>query len=131
MKIESQTKQKGKKNKQAKLSSKSSDGLRATLEGVVAKGLRGKSVRTNWDVGESRALRARLAQSWLSKSDLFDNPEDSFQRFCQKNGIPRNVLRRYLDKKKAGESPKKRGRPTLLSEDVMRHICEGFSMLYD
>lgn len=107
-----------------KLSVRTSEQLHASLEGVIAKCLRQKkATRENWDKGANKVLREKLAQSWLNKNDAYKDGE-TFERFVKRNGIPRNCLRRYLAKKKAGEAPKKRGRPTLLSEDVMRHICE-------
>ena len=44
--------------------------------------------------------------------------------FCTRNAIPRQVLHRFLRHLKSGEEKKRRGRPSLLSVDVMIHLCE-------
>ena len=104
--------------------------LDAKLEGTIATARRGNSTRVNWDTDVNAKLRERMASSWLTKSDMYKD-DDSFTRFCDRVGIHTNTLRRYLNKLKAGDvQPKKRGRPTLLSESVMRHICEGSFCFY-
>lgn len=103
--------------------------LDAQLVSVVQHGLRTKCTRINWDVEPHRSLRARLVESWTTKSDLY-TPGDSFQRFCTKNAIHRQVLGRYLKKVANGTKPKKRGRKTFLSHDVMVHLCEGLFFLF-
>ena len=100
------------------------DKLQSTLDGTIAALKRaGPRRRTNWDREQNAAIRARLADAWEDKNDLYEQGE-SFNKFCTRNGIDRNVLRRFLDNRKRGDPPKKRGRPTLLSEDVMRHLAE-------
>ena len=111
------------------LSKRQRDELKSKLKGAIATATRKPAVRVNWDVGACAVLRERLAQSWLQKNDLFE-AGDSFARFCTKNGISRTVLKRYLANKKSGQPAKKRGRKTLLSESVIRHICEGMVLFF-
>ena len=96
------------------------------LEGHVAKKVRQKSKRTNWDVGAAKELRERLAQSWTARNDLY-NEGETFAAFCERNGINRHVLKRFLDRPE-DKQPGSRGRPTLLSNSVMRHLCESKSL---
>ena len=98
--------------------------LDAQLEGTIAKYKRTKQSRINWDRPDNAEYRERLVTSWKTKTDLY-RVGDSFCRFCKRNGIDRLVLLRYMKRIDAGDPPKKRGRKTLLSEDVMTHICEG------
>ena len=99
--------------------------LKVRIEGVIAAARQKQSTtRINWDIAPHRELRDRLAKSWTNKTDLYREGE-SFTRFCKRTHINRIVLKRYIDRVAAGEPAKKRGRPTLLSRDVMRHICEG------
>ena len=101
----------------------------AHMEGLVAMNSRKKSRRTNWDKPENAALRTKLAESWLGKKELYRAGE-TFCRFCERNGIDRNVLSRFIARKNTGVAPKKRGRPTKLSEDVIRHLCEGWYWVF-
>ena len=73
-----------------------------------------KQQRTKWDLPDNAKLRQRIASSWT----------ETFNKFCQRVGIKRNVLNRFLERN-PNKTRKKRGRPTLLSESVMRHLCEG------
>ena len=100
--------------------------LRVDLEGAVAQATTSgqKKTRINWDKEPHQSHRERLAESWRKKNDLY-NGEDSFARFCKRNGIARQVLSRFLEREKNTTSGQ-RGRPTFLSKDVMRHICEGW-----
>lgn len=107
------------------LTCKQSDNLQASLEGVIAKTNRSKVARVNWDTPENAKLRQRICDSWLQKNDLYSNKTWSFGKFCLSTGIDRNVLQRFLAKQKTNCPPTKRGRKSLLSESVMRHICEG------
>ena len=112
------------------LTLKHGEDFEAQLEGVLAKCKRssGKK-RTNWDTPANSAYRKRVADSWTGKCDLYTKG-DNFGRFCVKMGIHRHVLKRYLEGKYAkGQTSKQasRGRPTLLKESVMRHLCEGWS----
>ena len=114
------------------LTVKQKEGLVATLEGAVA-GVHkiNNLTRVNWDTEENAKYRERVASSWLAKNDLYSNPKWSMRRYCVSTGIDRNVLNRYLQQKRgieqhAGHTKcSLRGRPTLLPENVMRHICEG------
>ena len=117
----------------AEAASASSDGktnrslvtLRAHLEGAVNIGQRKKKARKNWDSPENAPVRERLFASWENKNDLCERGE-AFTRFCIHNGISKQVMYRYIKWKRNNEPERnKRGRPTLLSLDVMRHICEG------
>ena len=124
------TKKVGKKQKQVsaqknrtKLQQKMD--LQAKLEGAVALARRTKPTRVNWESPGKKEARDRMAQSWLNKKDQYQKG-DSFRRFCDRCGIHENVLRRYLKRLENNEPAKKRGRKTLLTEDVMRHICEGW-----
>ena len=123
------------------------DDLDARLEGVVAKDRRSTGSRINWDKEPNASLRIRIADSWTKKNDLHEEGE-SFNRFCNRMGIHRNVLTRFLEGKYfcilyiimndgdylnmticfagkyKGAKAKSRGRPSLLSESVMRHMCE-------
>ena len=92
--------------------------------------------RTNWDTPANAARRKRYADSWTSESDLYRQGE-SFQHFCDRLAIDRNVLRRYIALKYSAPATaavarptRGRGRPSLLSESVMRHICEGLILLF-
>jgi len=116
------------------LTTKQSDALEASLEGAVAKTNRNKAHRINWDTPHNSKLRRRIADSWLNKNDLYSNNKWRFGRFCLRTGIDRNVLQRFLEKLTQGNkvSQQKRGRKALLSESVMRHICEGrFLVCYE
>ena len=109
------------------LTQKDLDQLDARLEGVVSRAKRDAEKRINWDVDPYCTLRKNIADSWVNKNNLYTFG-DSFNRFCWKMGIDRNVLKRYLNgkyKKGADEKQKTRGRPTQLSPSVMRHLCEG------
>ena len=100
------------------------EALSAKIDGHVATFERNKKLtRTNWDTPENSALRERLANSWENRNDLFTEGE-SFGRFCIRNAIDRNVLLRFMQRRKAKMPPQKRGRPTLLSLNVMEHLCE-------
>ena len=104
--------------------------LKRSLAGVALKGLRSKKQsRINWDVGEYKELRSRLANSWQLKTDLFKG-EETFHAFCVANGIDRNVLARFMKKNEGREGeapPSKRGRKPFFSQSVMRHLCEGMT----
>ena len=111
------------------LTLKDEDELDARLEGSLAKHKRERASRVNWDVNPHFKLRRRMADSWTNKNDLYTTG-DSFRRFCIKMNIDRNVLWRYLDgkyKKNKWTEPcaSARGRPAFLTENVMRHLCEG------
>ena len=88
--------------------------------------------RVNWDIEPHATLRNRIADSWIKKKDLYVKGE-TMCAFCTRTNFSRAVLGRYIPQRKkfleggAKEMPppKKRGRPTHLSESVMRHICEG------
>ena len=118
----------GSKKKAAaiELTKKEKERLDARLEGTLAKRPRGPSMRINWDLPQNFKLRRRLADSWTNKNDLYV-AGDSFGAFCTKTAIDRNVLKRYLQGKylKSNQLSSRRGRPTLLAESVMRHLCEG------
>ena len=86
--------------------------------------VRARVCRTNWDTPKFSAIRDRIANSWVDKTDLYRDGE-SYQRFCIRCGISRNVLTRYLQNKKGKFTGKKRGRPSLLSRSIMVHLCEG------
>lgn len=112
------------------LTAKDNDKLDARLEGALAKRSRTSlhKQRTNWDTPPNFALRKRIADSWTTKSDLY-TLGDSFGGFCVKMGIHRNVLKRYMQGKYLKNQSRvqiSRGRPTLLKESVMRHLCEGW-----
>ena len=96
----------------------------AKVDGLLATARRTQVTRVNWDSPKNAALRERIRKSWESKSDLYKQG-DSFSKFCVRNAINRHVLLRYMKRKESGEPAKKRGRKTLLSMDVMRHLCEG------
>ena len=123
------------------LTGKKKQQLDADVEGTIARAKRAAREapkRKNWDIGEDKKHRARLADSWLGQNDLYRAGE-SFKLFCKRNVIPRNTLKRFIElrakeafnaaeaKKKRLPPPtrKKRGRPALLSKSVMRHVCEG------
>ena len=99
--------------------------MESQVAGSIAVGRRQKQHRTNWDKAGNKELRERMAASWTNKNGMYKQG-DSFQSFCDRVGIHTNSLRTYLKKLKAGNvEPKKRGRKALLSESVMRHLCEG------
>lgn len=113
--------------------------LDAAVEGTIAAAKQQPEViRINWDREGNKQIRARIADSWCGKKDLYRAGE-SFTLFCQRNNISRNVLKRFLElrlkhdcdkarsKKQRRPRPtrKKRGRPALLSKSIMRHLCEG------
>lgn len=101
--------------------------LDARLEGFVAREKReqSKQKRTNWDKPANAAMRERIARSWVHKNDLY-NKGESFQKFYRRCGISRAVLIRFLSKPKdCDQQSKSRGRPSFLSKDQMRHVCEG------
>ena len=108
----------------AKKKKKARRRLFAKLNAVAEKAKREDLCRINWDIEPHKSHRERVAQSWLEKNDLYKEGE-SFGFFCKKHVIDRNVLRRYLESKETGKKSNKRGRPTHLSESVMRHVCEG------
>lgn len=97
--------------------------LQSTFEGVIAQGRGRVKSRINWDTPGRIQLRERIADSWNNKDDMYRAGE-CFTKFCKRVGIDVNSLRRFL-KIKDNYIPKKRGRKTLLPENVMRHICEG------
>ena len=74
---------------------KDAESLDARLEGVVAKALRNKQQRINWDIEPNSSLRLRMADSWHNKNDLY-NKGESFNKFCVRMAISRNVLQRFL-----------------------------------
>ena len=110
------------KRKSAK-KSKARKRLFGKCEGIVNEDKQRDRCRINWDAEPHLSRREKLAQSWINKNDLY-KVGDSFAFFCQREAIDRNVLKRYIKKKETGTKPKRRGRPTHLSESVMRHICE-------
>ena len=116
------------------LTVKSNSTLDARLEGVCAKQLllnqEGGIARINWDQPQRDDLRLRIADSWYLKCDLYQKGE-SFNKFCIRLAIDRNVLRRFLTGKYSSiqKQLKARGRPALLSKSVMKHLCEGACML--
>ena len=88
-----------------------------------------KKTHTNWDKEPNLSYRARLATSWMTRTDKWQ-PNESFFRFCKRNGIDRNVLLNYMQKiKDAGPNRKpggkRRGRKPTLPPTVMHHLCEG------
>ena len=103
--------------------------LQADLEGTIAieKHTMGRRSRINWDTPENKRRRERIANSWSQKGDLYRAGE-SFARYCARVGIHEGSLRRFL-KADGAYVTKKRGRKTLLTESVMRHICEGNDVL--
>ena len=109
---------------------KDKEELDARLEGTLRSCERSGPVkRVNWDVGEPAVYRLRCADSWMKSTDLFKEGE-SYHRFCQRCGINRNVLKRFLKGKYLLNNSNTRGRPSLLSSTVMRHLCEGLCMLF-
>ena len=99
--------------------------LSAKLDGMLAGAQRASpKKRTNWDTPENAKIREQIADYWESQTGTYVEG-DSFRRFCQRNNIDRMVLGRYIERRKSGIKAKKRGRPTLLSYDVMKHLCEG------
>ena len=80
--------------------------------------------RINWDLPENAKRRTLLADAWEDKTEPYYQAGDSFTKFCKSNGIDRGVLSRFIKRRKDEQPPKKRGRPSLLSEDVWRHLCE-------
>ena len=102
--------------------------LDARIEGQVAKMKQTVTKRINWDLPANAKLRARIADSWKSKKDLY-NKGESFGRFCIRMNIDRNVLKRFLQASSTGKkSQQGRGRPPLLPPHVMRHLCEGMCL---
>ena len=136
-KRQGKNKQKADKRKGKKvvdLTKRKAEELSASLDGLLAqdKAKRAKSQpkkRTNWDTPENAKVRNKIADDWEKKEGKYIEG-DSFRHFCIRNNIDRKVLKRFLDRRKAGEKPKKRGRPTLLSYDVMLHLCEGDVDIY-
>lgn len=118
------------------LTVKAKSGLDARLEGIIAKANMqkgtpaGRFARINWDDDVHMPLRKRIADSWVNKNDLYKDEKESFRKFAVRNGIDRNVLRRFLDVKPKTKK-KTRGRPTHIERNVMRHLCEGSSMHLD
>ena len=116
------------------MTAKAGENLDARLEASVkasrAARKQQNNSRINWDVEPHCTLRNRIADSWIKKEDLYAT-NDTLNKFCTRCEFSRAVLMRYLPtrrKQLAGEAVKsrrKRGRPTHLSESVMRHICEG------
>ena len=102
-------------------------GLDARLHGAVESSKRYSRsgvIRTNWDDAKHAAVRDRIANSWEQKNDLYVEGE-SFNRFCVRTDISRNVLKRYLEKRMNGDNTGcQRGRPALLNKSVMVHLCE-------
>ena len=129
-------KKKSKTTKQKKLSPvlvdltrKAKAQLEATLEGCIESEKNKSKTRINWDLPENAARRQKIANSWTCKNDLY-RAGDSYHRFCNRCDISRTVLTRFLEKQeyeaKHGKQEKRgRGKPTLLPESVMRHVCEG------
>ena len=106
-------------------SPKVADALDARLEGALTKCARTSVTRINWDKGEMFLLRKRFADSWFKGCDLYKKGE-SFNAFCTRMGIDRNVMLRYLKGKYIDASlATRRGRPSHLPVSVMRHLCEG------
>lgn len=97
--------------------------LVANLEGALTMASRRVRSRINWDTAGRSELRERIAKSWKTKTDMCRDGE-SFARFCIRVGIHQGSLRRFM-KAEGKYVCKKRGRPTLLPQSVMRHICEG------
>ena len=107
------------------LTVKQREKLDARLERALAKQkmpLRTK--RINWDSPIYFERRKRYADSWSNQNDLFKKGE-SFFSFCERMGIDRNVLSRYLRGKYKTDRIVARGRKTLLPIHVMRHLIEG------
>ena len=103
--------------------------LDARLEGTLAKQRLQSRKRINWDSPQYFELRKRYADSWTHENDLFKTGE-SFGAFCERMGIDRNVLSRYLRGKYKTDCVVARGRKTLLLPyHVMRHLIEGNSCL--
>lgn len=99
--------------------------LDARLEGTLAKQqLQQSNKRINWDSPQFFERRKRYADSWSNENDLFKTGE-SFGAFCERMGIDRNVLSRYLRGKYKTDCVIARGRKTLLPYHVMRHLIEG------
>ena len=65
--------------------------LSAQLQGAMTSAQHVKQSRKNWDTPANSKLRLRIAMSWQTKTDLYQDG-NSFQRFCTKNGINRHVL---------------------------------------
>ena len=97
--------------------------LQATLEGAVRAERSKVKRRINWDTEARSELRERIAKSWVEKNDMFRGGE-AFSKFCERVGINVCTLRRYLKVRGDEYVAKKRGRKSLLTESVMRHICE-------
>lgn len=74
---------------------KDRDQLDARLEGVVNRSKRSPDERINWDVEPYFSIRKNIADSWVNKNNLYTYG-DSFNKFCIKMGIDRNVLKRYM-----------------------------------
>ena len=108
-------------------------GLDARLHGAVQSSKRysrSHVIRTNWEDAKHSQLRDRIADSWEKKTDLYKEGE-SFNKFCIRCGINRNVLKRYLERRGAvGLDVRPRGRPPLLDKSVMVHLCEGKCLCY-
>lgn len=118
-------KQKNQKNV-VDMTSKVDPHLDARIQGQVAKMKQTVIKHINWDLPANAELRARIADSWKSKNDLY-NKGESFGRFCIRMNIDRNVLKRFLQGKKSQQG---RGRPPHLPPHVMRHLCEGMCLAY-
>lgn len=107
------------------LTPKDKDDLDARLEGHLRKAARTTEKRINWDVGLHAVFRKQCADSWFKRNDLYKEGE-SFNLFCKRCGIHRSVLRRYIKGKYVQNClTQQRGRPSLLSMSVMKHLCEG------
>ena len=107
------------------LTPKDKDDLDARLEGTLRKAARTTQKRINWDVGLHAVFRKQCADSWFKRNDLYKEGE-SFNLFCKRCGIHRSVLRRYIKGKYVQNClTQQRGRPSLLSMSVMKHLCEG------
>ena len=101
----------------------SSKKLTKAIDNKLAATNREPTTRINWDLPENAQYRSRCADSWENKDDLYV-PGDSMSAFCFRNAIDRKVLSTFIKKRGAGILPKQRGRPTLLSQSVMKHLCE-------
>ena len=102
--------------------------LDARLEEALKQTKTNTQKRINWDLPDNAKLRQRIADSWTNKNDLYEDGE-TFSKFCKRVGIDRNVLTRFL-KRDPKKARKKRGRPSQLTESVMRHLCEGNICLF-
>lgn len=111
------------------LTKKAKAQLYATLEGGIQAEKRKPNSRINWDLPENAKRREKIVNSWQNKNDLW-RAGDSYNMFCKRCDISRGVLSRFIERRaneeKNGKSKVRgRGKPTLLPESVMRHVCEG------